>query len=83
MFTELGQWKGQDLGPQWSDCRVPSAELHLLLLPLSLVPFYSAFLSKNDFCFVIFFPESKHKIFEILSVMGALRFQFLKKIRYS
>lgn len=80
MVTELVQWKSQDLGSQGSDCRVPSAEFHMLLLPHRLVPFYSAFLSKKWFLFCYFFPlESKHKIFEILSVMGALRFQLLKK----
>lgn len=70
-------------GPQGPDYGVPSAKFHMLL-PLSLVPFYSAFLSKNDLCFVNYFsPENKYKVFEILSIMDVWRFQCLKKIRYS
>lgn len=77
----LGDSQGEEprFGPQGSDCGVPSTRFHVLLPP-SLVPFYAAFLSKNDLCFVNFFPpENKCKVFEILSIMGAWRFQFLKK----
>lgn len=54
MFTEIVRWKSQDLGPRGL-LQVPSARFHMLLT-LSLVPFYAAFLSKNDLCFVNFFP---------------------------